>query len=323
MAKRKNVNKTKKRIRQIKVILYIVIILAIVAGTYFGIFDDPFGIIDTIKPDKTGTVTELDDGKFQLHMIDVGQADAFLLRIPDGKSVKNILIDAGSPNKTRPDTIPEYLSSLGIKELEMLVLTHPHYDHIGAAQKVIESTNVKSVMIPDCDHSTKTWIKLLEKIDEKNINVIFSEVGKTLAVGDAEMKILAPSDNMLAGKEVNDYSIVAKVTYGETSFMFTGDAESDSEAEIIKAFPASELKCNVLKVGHHGSSTSSSQAFLNAVKPDIALISCGKGNDYGHPHKETMQKLGDMGINIFRTDEMGTVIIVSDGKTVSRLEINK
>lgn len=314
MAKRKNV---KKSVKTIKSIIYIVLVLILAAGAYFGIFDDPLGVI---KPDKTGTVTELDDGKLQLHMIDVGQADSFLLRIPDGKNVKNILIDAGAPNKTRPDTIPDYLSSLGIKELDMLILTHPHYDHIGAAQKVIESTNVKSVMIPDCDHSTKTWIKLLEKIDEKNINVIFSEVGKTLAVGDAEMKILAPSDNMLAGKETNDYSIVAKVTYGETSFMFTGDAESDSEAEIIKAFSKSDLKCNVLKVGHHGSSTSSSQAFLNAVNPEIALISCGKGNDYGHPHKETMQKLGDMGVNIFRTDEMGTVIIVSDGKTVSRLE---
>lgn len=253
-------------------------------------------------------------------MIDVGQADSFLLRIPDGKNVKNILIDAGAPNKTRPDTIPEYLSSLGIKELDMLILTHPHYDHIGAAKKVLDSVTVRTVMIPDCDYSGKTWTNILETIEKKNIEVIFSEVGQTLDIGEAKMKILAPSDNMLAGKETNDYSIVAKVTYGETSFMFTGDAESDSEAEIIKAFSKSDLKCNVLKVGHHGSSTSSSQAFLNAVNPEIALISCGKGNDYGHPHKETMQKLGDMGINIFRTDEMGTVIIVSDGKTVSRLE---
>ncbi len=314
MAKRKNV---KKSVKTIKSIIYIVLVLVLAAGAYFGIFDDPLGVA---KPDKTGTVTELDDGKLQLHMIDVGQADSFLLRIPDGKNVKNILIDAGAPNNTRPDTIPDYLSSLGIKELDMLILTHPHYDHIGAAQKVLDSVTVRTVMIPDCDYSGKTWTNILETIEKKNIEVIFSEVGQTLDIGDAKMKILAPSDNMLAGKETNDYSIVAKVTYGETSFMFTGDAESDSEAEILKAFSKSDLKCNVLKVGHHGSSTSSSQAFLNAVSPEIALISCGKGNDYGHPHKETMQKLGDMGINIFRTDEMGTVIIVSDGKTVSRLE---
>lgn len=314
MAKRKNV---KKSVKTIKSIIYIVLVLILAAGAYFGIFDDPLGVI---KPDKTGTVTELDDGKLQLHMIDVGQADSFLLRIPDGKNVKNIIIDAGAPNNTRPDTIPDYLSSLGIKELDMLILTHPHYDHIGAAKKVLDSVTVRTVMIPDCDYSGKTWTNILETIEKKNIEVIFSEVGQTLDIGEAKMKILAPSDNMLAGKETNDYSIVAKVTYGETSFMFTGDAESDSEAEIIKAFSKSDLKCNVLKVGHHGSSTSSSQAFLNAVNPEIALISCGKGNDYGHPHKETMQKLGDMGINIFRTDEMGTVIIVSDGKTVSRLE---
>lgn len=314
MAKRKSV---KKSVKTIKSIIYIVLVLILAAGAYFGIFDDPLGVI---KPDKTGTVTELDDGKLQLHMINVGQADSFLLRIPDGKNVKNILIDAGAPNNTRPDTIPDYLSSLGIKELDMLILTHPHYDHIGAAKKVLDGVTVRTVMIPDCDYSGKTWTNILETIEKKNIEVIFSEVGQTLDIGEAKMKILAPSDNMLAGKETNDYSIVAKVTYGETSFMFTGDAESDSEAEIIKAFSKSDLKCNVLKVGHHGSSTSSSQAFLNAVNPEIALISCGKGNDYGHPHKETMQKLGDMGINIFRTDEMGTVIIVSDGKTVSRLE---
>lgn len=314
VAKRKN---SKKKSGGIKLFIYLVLALVIAAGTYFGIFDDPLGVA---KPDKTGTVTEIDDGKLQLHMIDVGQADSFLLRIPDGENVKNILIDAGAPNTTRPTTVTDYLSSLGIKELDLLVLTHPHYDHIGVAQNVINSVTVRQVMIPDCDYSSKTWINILETIDKKNIDVIFPEVGQVIDIGEAKMKILAPSDKMLSGKEANDYSIVAKVTYGETSFMLTGDAESDSEAEILKAFPKADLKCNVLKVGHHGSSTSSSQAFLDAVNPEIALISCGKGNDYGHPHKETMQKLGDMGINIFRTDEMGTVILVSDGKTVSRLE---
>lgn len=314
MAKRKN---TKRRHGSLKFFIYLVLALAIVAGTYFGILDDPLGVA---KPEKTGTVTELDDGKLQLHMIDVGQADSFLLRIPDGENVKNILIDAGAPNTTRPTTVTDYLSSLGIKELDLLVLTHPHYDHIGVAKSVIDSVTVRQVMIPDCDYSSKTWINILETIEKKNIEVIFPEVGQVMDMGEAKMKILAPSEKMLSGKEANDYSIVARVTYGETSFMFTGDAESDSEAEILKAFSKSDLKCNVLKVGHHGSSTSSSQAFLNAVSPEIALISCGKGNDYGHPHKETMQKLGDMGINIFRTDETGTVILVSDGKTVSRLE---
>lgn len=311
MAKRKSKKKA------VKNLIYIVLLLIIAAGTYFGIFDDPFGVA---KPGKTGVVTEIKEGDLQVHMIDVGQADSFLVRIPDGKAVKNILIDAGCPNQTKSDAITDYLSACGIKELDLLILTHPHYDHIGSAKKVLESVTVRNAMIPDCDYSSATWTNVLETIEKKNINVIFSDAGKTLDIGEAKLKILAPSDKMLSGNEANDYSIVTKLTYGDTSFMFTGDAESDSEAEILGAFSKSELKCNVLKVGHHGSRTSSSQEFLDAVNPDIALISCGKNNDYGHPHDETMKKLNAMGINIFRTDEMGSVVIVSDGKTVSRLE---
>ncbi len=311
MAKRKSKKKSFEKL------IYIVLMLIIAAGAYFGVFDDPLGLV---KPGKTGVVTEIKEGDLQVHMIDVGQADSFLVRIPDGKAVKNILIDAGCPNNTNPDTITDYLSACGIKELELLILTHPHYDHIGSAKKVLEGVTVRNVMIPDCDYSSATWTKVLETIEKQDINVIFSDVGKTLDIGEASLKILAPSDDMLSGKEANDYSIVTKLTYGDTSFMFTGDAESDSEAEILGTFSKSELKCNVLKVGHHGSRTSSSQEFLDAVNPDIALISCGKDNDYGHPHDETMEKLNAMGINVFRTDEMGSVVLVSDGKTVSRLE---
>ena len=122
---------------------------------------------------------------------------------------------------------------------------------------------------------------------------------------------------MLSGNEANDYSIVTKLTYGDTSFMFTGDAESDSEAEILGAFSKSELKCNVLKVGHHGSRTSSSLEFLDAVNPDIALISCGKNNDYGHPHKETLKLLEKFNCEVYRTDKDKTVVFSSDGKTIS------
>ena len=309
--------KRKRKKKAVKNLIYIVLLLIIAAGTYFGIFDDPLGVA---KPGKTGVVTEIKEGDLQVHMIDVGQADSFLVRIPDGKAVKNILIDAGCPNQTKSDAITDYLSACGIKELDLIILTHPHYDHIGSAKKVLESVTVRNVMIPDCDYSSAMWTNVLESLAQQSINVIFSDAGKTLDIGEAKLKILAPSDKMLSGNEANDYSIVTKLTYGDTSFMFTGDAESDSEAEILGAFSKSELKCNVLKVGHHGSRTSSSQEFLDAVNPDIALISCGKNNDYGHPHDETMKKLNAMGINIFRTDEMGSVVIVSDGKTVSRLE---
>ena len=232
MAKRKSKKKA------VKNLIYIVLLLIIAAGTYFGIFDDPLGVA---KPGKTGVVTEIKEGDLQVHMIDVGQADSFLVRIPDGKAVKNILIDAGCPNQTKSDAITDYLSACGIKELDLIILTHPHYDHIGSAKKVLESVTVRNVMIPDCDYSSATWTNVLETIEKKNINVIFSDAGKTLDIGEAKLKILAPSDKMLSGNEANDYSIVTKLTYGDTSFMFTGDAESDSEAEILGAFSKSEL----------------------------------------------------------------------------------
>lgn len=302
-----------------KSILYFIGVIIVVLGIYFGLFDDSgLGFSNKLKS-ELGSVSEVGDGDIQVHMIDVGQADCLLVRIPEGNTVKNILIDAGTSENHTSDVVTDYLTSCGIKEIEYFIVTHPHLDHIGAATAVVKNFTVKNVIIPDCEYSTSTWTKFLTALDSGNINTVFSEVGKTYSVGEASFRILAPSANMLAGDEANNYSIVIRLVYKDTSFMFTGDAHTESEAEILKTFSASELKCNVLKVGHHGSSSSTSQEFLDAVDPDIALISLGAGNSYGHPHKETLAKLNSSEITVLRTDELGTVVLVSDGKTVSRL----
>lgn len=321
MARKKKYGRRNAQKKSLSFVIYIIIALLLAAGSYFGFTEGLFDI-GTQPKNEVGTVTEIGADNFQLHMIDVGQGDAYLLCIPDGTSVKTMIIDAGTSKDHKASIITDYISSLGIKTIDYMLLTHPHSDHIGAATSVLTKFDVKNAIIPDCNYTSSAWTKILEKIDEENSNVIFPEVGQKIKVGDATVLFLAPSEKLLnttSGSDyINNYSIVCKVTYGENSFMFTGDACTQSEAEILATFSRNELKCDVLKLGHHGSSTSSSEEFLRAVDPDIVLISLAKDNSYGHPHKETVEKLNKLGPTVYRTDEEGTVIIVSDGSKVSR-----
>lgn len=314
--------KKRRNKKTFKPLIYILGLIIVAFGVYFGIFDNPFTQLGDDPSKELGAVAQVNEGDIQVHMIDVGQADCLLVRIPDNGTVKNILIDAGTSEGYSAQTVEKYLDSCGIKEIEYFIITHPHLDHIGAADEVINGYTVKNVIIPDCEYGTSSWAKVLTAIDTRNVNTIFSEVGKTYSVGEASFRILAPAKSMLLeGGDANNFSVVVRLTYGENSFMFTGDAHVQSESEILKTFTDDELKCDVLKIGHHGSSTSSSQLFLDAVDPDIVLMSLGKDNEYGHPHKETMAKLNKMNLTLLRTDEEGSVILVSDGKTISRLTI--
>ena len=201
-----------------------------------------------------------------------------------------------------------------------MIITHPHLDHIGAADEVIADFDVQNIILPECEASTQSWLRVLSAMEEKALTYIPSEAGKTYTIGEASFTILGPVDAAAVDPDdANDYSVVVRLDFGETSFLFTGDAETTSEEEMLARFPASDFKCNVLKVGHHGSTTSTSDAFLSACDPDLAVISCGKGNSYGHPHKETLDKLEAAGIPVLRTDEEGTIVLCSDKKEVSRL----
>ncbi len=314
MAKRrKNQKKMKKQI----ISGIIVVILALIAY-----FTEPWQYIQQDEKSDVGTRSEIVTTDLQVHYIDVGQADSILIRVPDGDDMKNMLIDAGTSDGYQASVVTEYLTGLGITSLDYFVITHPHLDHIGAADEVIDSFEIKKVIMPECEASTKAWERVLTAIEEKNVDTdILTKPGDTYLMGEASFKILGPIDPASV-KETNNYSIVLRLVYGNTSFMFTGDAETDSEAEILEAFSASEFNADVLKVGHHGSTTSTSAAFLKAVNPSLAVISCGKDNEYGHPHEETVSLLTEEKVEILRTDLEGTIIICSDKTEVYRLTSN-
>lgn len=239
--------------------------------------------------------------------IDVGQGDAALVQC-DGR---NMLIDAGTNAST--DALLSYLSDVGATSYDLVVGTHPHEDHIGGLDRVIEQYDVANVWMPRVQADTRTFEDVLLAIRDKGLKITSPVPGSRFKLGGATVTAFAPVGS--AYEETNDYSIVLRIDYGSTSFLFTGDAEAVSEQEMLAS--GVNLKANVLKVGHHGSSSSTSDAFLDAVSPEYAVISCGKDNSYGHPHSATVSKLESHNIDILRTDESGTIWITSDGEHVT------
>jgi beta-lactamase superfamily II metal-dependent hydrolase len=258
-----------------------------------------------IKSEDTSTsATETTLGEMKIHYIDVGQGDSELIQV-DGK---NILIDAGTNDKKAFN----YLKSIGIDTLDYVIATNPHNDHIGSMDDIIKTFNIGTFYSPKVTTTTKTYEKMIDALKSKNLKLNAPKVNDTLNVGNATLTLLAPNSEKY--KDINNTSIVVKLKYGNTSYLFMGDAEDISEGEILAK--QLDIQSDVLKVGHHGSESSSTQAFLDKVNPKYAIISCGKGNDYGHPHQVTLDKLNAKNINIFRTDLQSTIICTSDGKDI-------
>jgi len=240
-------------------------------------------------------------GTLRAHFIDVGQGDSELLQLPNGQTM---LIDAGGD-------VRSYLQTLGIQKIDYLVATHPHADHIAYMEEVITNFNIGAIYMPRVSHTSKTFENMLLAIQRKGLSIKTAKAGVTiLNEGNLNINIVAPVKDTY--DDLNNYSTVIKVVYGSTSMLFTGDAEALSEGQIT-----ANIDADVLKVGHHGSSTSSSNSFLNRVTPKIAVISCGAGNSYGHPHSETLQKLNSRNVEIYRTDLNGTIVITSDGTNLN------
>lgn len=246
------------------------------------------------------------DTSLVVHYIDVGQGDAVYITLPTGESM---LIDAGT--NASEDRLLAYLDQYDAGCLDYAVFTHPHEDHIGGADKVLARYGAKTVIIPDVETTTSTYEKMIDAIIDCGAETVFSAVSDTYTLGDAVFRILGPVTP--SSDDLNNASIVVHFTYRDVSFLFTGDAEKSEEKSIIDAVGSAALKADVLKVGHHGSSTSSSAAFLDAVSPLAAVISCGADNDYGHPHAETVDELQKRGVTMLRTDECGSIRICSDG----------
>lgn len=243
----------------------------------------------------------------EVHFIDVGQGDAILVEAGGA----SMLIDAGENNMGMK--VVDYLKSQEIDELDYVIATHPHGDHIGGLDIVLDQIPTGKIIMPNVSHTTKTYEDVLDVIEGKNLTVTEPSVGDRFDLGAAAFTIVAP--NSPEYDELNNYSIGIKLTYKNTSFLFLGDAEELSEEEMLSAGP--DLTADVLKLSHHGSRYSSTDAFLDAVNPSYAVISVGEGNDYGHPHAATMQKIKDRKIALYRTDKQKTVVLTSEGRTIS------
>ena len=241
-----------------------------------------------------------------VQIIDVGQADCTLIKMPDGQ---NMLIDAG--NNSDGGYLVDYLESEDVEKIDYLIGTHPHADHIGGMDDIIENFEIGTIYMPRATANTKTFEEVLIAIKKKGLKIETATAGKKVLEGEVSAVFLSPSGEYY--EELNDYSAVLKLTYGDKSFLFMGDAEALAEKEILQKF---DVKSDVLKVGHHGSSTSSHNAFLKAVNPEIAVISVGEGNDYGHPHKSVLKRLEKIGTRLYRTDLNGTVKVYCDGKSI-------
>lgn len=242
--------------------------------------------------------------------IDVGQGDSTLVTTPNGR---HILIDAG-PSESEEKLI-RHLDSLGVTTLDYLVLTHPHADHIGGAAEVLYGCRVETVLMPNVAASGPSFTKLLDAIADEKENgckVYAAAAGDEYTLDGCTLTVLAPS--VLDRENLNNSSVVLRVLCGDISALITGDAEAQEEERMLRE--GRDVACDILKLGHHGSSTSTTAAFLDAAKPDVAIISCGKDNDYGHPHAETLRSLMERKIPYYSTANVGTITVVTDGKEI-------
>jgi len=249
------------------------------------------------------------DGGFRLHMIDVGIGDALLLECDD----KTMLIDAGENDAG--DTVLAYLAKYKITHLDIAVGTHAHSDHIGGLDVVLAKISCDELLMSKMAESiiptTKTYTDLLAVIEEKGMKITAAKAGNSFDFGTAKVEILGPDK---VYDEMNNTSVVLMVTYGKTRFLLTGDMETSAEKDLMAA--GYNLSADVLKVGHHGSTTSTSSKFLKQVNPTYALISVNADNTYGHPHQETLDKLKKAGVTTYLTRDSGSVVLVSDGQRI-------
>ena len=248
-----------------------------------------------------------DGSTLEVHFLDVGQGDATLIRCGEAA----MLIDAG--NNSWGDDVRDYLEYQGIGDLDYVIGTHPDADHIGGLDVVMEAFDCGTVIMPDYEKDTQTYTDVTDVMEEKGYELTLPQVGTVYELGEAAFTIVAPNGEY--GDNANDYSVGILLEHGENRFLLTGDAEEDSEADMLDN--GIDLSADVLKAAHHGSRTANTEAFLERVNPEYVVISCGEGNSYGHPHAEVLNRLREMGIGVFRTDEEGTVVATSDGAGIT------
>ncbi len=294
----------KKRIYA--VILLLALALATLCGCGgLGFSDFPYG--ETLPQDTgaqigNGSITS----SFEVHFIDVGQADAALIRCTG----KTMLIDGG--NKEDSNLIYSYLKKQNVTHLDYVVCTHAHEDHVGGLSGALTAATAGKVLSPVTSYDSDAFRDFVTKAGDRGCEIEVPTAGDRFLLGDATVTVLGPTKQY---DETNDTSLVLRVVYGNTSFLFTGDMESTAEADLLKA--GAELRSTVLKVGHHGSSTSTSSDFLRAVAPTYGVISVGTDNQYDHPNDDVLARLRDADVTLYRTDLQGDIICKSDGQNLT------
>ena len=279
-----------------KIISSIIGIIVVLLAGYFG--------IDLTQDSKVPKDSEL-----MISYMDVGQGDAAYIKV----NGNDILIDAGPRSNSKE--LLEQLKAKNIDDFELVIATHPHEDHIGGMVDVFKEYEVKAFYSPKITHTTKTYENLVKAVKDEGLKTKELKGGMVIDLGEgAKFEVFTPQKSEY--EELNDYSPIMKLSFGYTSYLFTGDAEKLAEEEALAKYKTS-LDSDVIKFGHHGSSSSSSNAFIEAVSPKYGIISCAKDNKYGHPHRETLDIIKKYNIKTFRTDTDGEIILTSDGKSIT------
>ena len=292
----------KRKVDKKLIYLIIILVIAICSALGVGNFDKIFG--EEYPFESTETVTT---NMLNVHYIDVGQGDCTLIECEG----LYMLIDAGENGHEQQ--VLNYLNSHGVEKLDYVIATHQHSDHIGGMAEVLEEFEIANIIMPRLTQAqtptNTTYKAFLNAVQASGAKVIASKVGAEYDFAGAKFEIYGPVTN--DAEDINNMSVVVKITYGETSFLFTGDAETEEEKEVLET--GALLDSDVLHLGHHGSYTSSCKDFLNAVTPEICVISCGADNDYGHPHDAALKRVAKHTEEVYRTDICGSIIIQSDG----------
>lgn len=291
--------KKKKKQKLPKGISILLIIVAIFYSLYEKDIDQTFGLPVTETFKETENTNTLD-----ITYLDVGQADAILIQ----NEGHNMLIDAGN-NEDGP-LLVQYFKEQNMTKFDYLIATHPHEDHIGGMDDIIKNFDIEKIYMPNVTTTTKTFLDVLNAMEEKNMIFDVPNIGQNFALGHTLFQVMYTGSDK---KNLNNSSIILKANFKNTSYLFTGDATSEVEKKIL----SKDIKATVLKVGHHGSKYSTTTEFLNKVNPKYAIISVGKNNSYNHPNQITIDKLTKKNIEIHRTDQEGSIFLKSDGKTIN------
>lgn len=286
-----------------RTLILICLAAAIVITALEGMGHDPLAWLGK----KLGGVSEICDDELCVHFIDVGQGDCVFITAGG----VNMLIDCGEASES--DKVISYLNNEKVKKLDYIIATHPHSDHMGGMSSIIDTYDIGEIIMPHLPDedipNTRYFEKFLDSCDAENLGISEAEVGHIIKIGEARAEIIAPLSDAYDG--ANNYSVSVMLTHGSNDFLFTGDAEKSAENEMLENGKLNHVR--VFKAGHHGSDTSNTKNFLEAVSPEYAVIMCGAENSYGHPHDEAVKRLGKYTKRIYRTDLNGSIVFKSDG----------